>query len=106
MHLCARACQLKRFALVIVFHCALWQVCLLQCRDMIPNKLHQELFSVRDTKHHQFFATFLLLFLVAIQPTSVQTQTTLNNFDCCAVKKVEGKYNLVSSCFSNFDTFD
>ena len=46
--------------------------------------------SARDAKLKQF-SRFLLLVLVVLQPTSVQTQTTPNDFDdCCAVKKVEG----------------
>ena len=63
-------------------------------RAMIPKELHQELLSICETKNQLQFSTFLLLFLVAIlQLTSVHAQTTLNDFDCCAVKKVEGKYS-------------
>merc|ERR1719234_1993419 len=64
---------------------------------MIPNKkLHQELFlSVPgETKPQLQFSMVLLLFLVALQPTRVHSQTTLNDFDCCAVKKVEGSEDL------------
>ena len=58
---------------------------------MIPKKLHQELLAVRESKHQLQFSMFHLLFLVALQSTYVLAQTTLNDFDCCAVKKVEGE---------------
>merc|ERR1719234_1952885 len=64
---------------------------------MIPyKKLHQEVFLYipGETKHQLQFSMLLLLFLVVFQPTSIHAQTTLNDFDCCAVKKVEGSDDL------------